>query len=48
MNRKLKTALCAVLVLLLTLSCCCVGFADEPHARHRKGEGGGAHGCRHG
>lgn len=30
MNRKLKTALCAALVLLLTLSCCCVGFADEP------------------
>ena len=30
MNRKLKTTLCAVLVLLLTLSCCCVGFADEP------------------
>ena len=30
MNRKLKTTLCAALVLLLTLSCCCVGFADEP------------------
>lgn len=30
MNRKLKITLCAALVLLLTLSCCCVGFADEP------------------
>ena len=30
MNRKLKTVLCAALVLLLMFSCCCVSFADEP------------------
>lgn len=30
MNRKLKTVLCAALVLLLMFSCCYVSFADEP------------------
>ena len=30
MNRKLKTVLCAALVLLMMFSCCCVSFADEP------------------
>ena len=30
MNRKLKTVLCAALVLLLMFSCCCLSFADEP------------------
>ena len=30
MNHKLKTVLCAALVLLLMFSCCCVSFADEP------------------